>query len=127
MDFPSNARAPITTGAVLVAAKVLSQVTGAHLATTVQIDSTAPTALYYVHMIEGNGANAVPGDGAYGAGLSFLHAPLAVSHVSGTPDLLTIDDGPGGATVTGGLMVVLSTAQGTKVAAPYLLVDGVVS
>jgi hypothetical protein len=116
---------PVATTAALVAGKVLASGAGIHRSTTVQIDASASTAVYYIHMVQGSGSS-VPANGAYAAPASLLHMPIAVSHTSGTPDTLTIDDGPGGAPFVGGLCVILSTTQFTKTGAMYLLADGVV-
>lgn len=127
--FAPSPLVPVATTVALVAGKAVSATNGVHYSTAIQIDSTAPSALYYVHFVQGNGAAtpAIPVDGAYAAPASFLHPPIAVKHVSGTPDVFTVDDGPGGATFTGGLCIVLSTTQFTKTAATYLLTDSVVA
>lgn len=125
--YGPEARKPITSGGVLVAGLALSTANGTHVSTVAQIDSTAPTGLYYVHLLQGNAGNAIPGDGAYAAGLSLVHAPIAWSHTSGLPDVINLDDNPTGTLFAGGLWVILSTTPFTKTAAAYLIVDSVIA
>lgn len=126
--YGPEARKLVTSGGVLVAGLALSTTNGTHVRTTVQIDSTAQTGLYYIHFLQGNAANAIPDEGAYGAALSFQRPPIAWSHVSGTTDgIFNVDDNPAGTLFTGGLWVILSAAQFVKTAATYLLVDSVIA
>jgi hypothetical protein len=108
----------------LEAGKVLSTINGVHLMTNIGIDSTAATGVYYVHLIQGT--DSVPGNGAYAAGITFLHPPIAWAHVNGVPDNILIDDLPGGAAFTGGLVIVLSTTQFTKTGSAYALFDSAI-
>lgn len=121
--FSPDPSIPIATTTSLVASKVMCATRGVHYVTTVQIDATAPTAIYYVHIVQGNGAN-VPADGAYTSPATLLHAPIAWTHTLGTPELFVVNDGLGGARFEGGLCVILSTTQFTKTETPYMLVDG---
>lgn len=125
--YGPEARTLVTSGGVLVAGLALSKANGVHVRTTVQIDSTAPTAIYYAQFVQGNLANAIPGDGAYVSPVAFHRPPIPWSHTSGVPDVFNIDDNPAGTQFAGGLWVILSTAQFTKTAAIYLLVDSVIA
>lgn len=91
----------------------------------VQLDSTAPTAGYYVHVVQGT-QGAIPADGALPKGASFLRAPHHVNHTIGATDTIVLaeDIGEDGLAFEGGLAVWLSTTLGTKtISGAYLLID----
>jgi hypothetical protein len=80
-----------------------------------RIDSTAPTATYYVQLW---GLNDVPADAtAVTLANGALIAPLKVPHVSGTDDQIVLDFADGGVQGALGLVVGLSTTEFTKTAA----------
>lgn len=109
--FAPNPITPIASTA-LEAAHILATSPGTLLGAVAQIDSTATTGVYYVQLIQGT--KTVPSDGALPAGASFLVPPIAWSHTSGTPDVISIDPGAGGWRFAVGLVAVLSSTQLTK-------------
>lgn len=109
---------PAITASALAASKVIKAAAGIHFSTQVQIDATAPSATYYVQMIN---AAALPSNGA----VTHLHAPQTVIHVSGVPDVVVFDDTGAPAAFTTGCVAALSTTQFTlTIGGAYLLVDG---
>ena len=108
----------ITTGA-LESSHLLKASAGIHFSTQVQLDQSAPTAIYYVQMVEASSC-AVEDAGA----VTFLHTPQAVNHTSGTSDNIVFDDAPQPAGFSPGLCVQLSTTRFTlTTAGAYLAVD----
>jgi len=92
---------------------------GKHISTLVQVDATAPTATYYVQMVQGSAT--CPADGA----VTFLHVPITVIHVVNTPNTVVFDDTGALASFTTGLCVDLSSSQSTKTSTglSYILAD----
>jgi len=91
----------------------------------VEIDSTAPTADYYIHVVQGT-QGAIPANGALPAGASFLRAPHHVNHVLNTSDQVLLADtsSEDGLEFQGGLAIWLSTTLATKtIAGAYMLID----
>jgi hypothetical protein len=116
---------PVSTGGTLVSNFVLrDDGRGIFLSASVQVDATAPTATYYVQLVQGaNGINF--SNGALPAGATFLAAPRRVEHVSGTTDYVTFDETPDGVSFAGGCSVFLSSTRATKTdAGAYMAVDG---
>lgn len=113
-----------TTAAPLVAGLVLKPTSGVHFGTNFQIDASAPSGTYYLHLVQGGG-DAVPPDGSYTGNVSLLHAPVAVAHNNGTTDSLNLsEDSDAGALFSGGLCAVLSTTQFSKTGAAFGVFDG---
>lgn len=130
MSKRGGSRINTNSGNSLVTGQVLLANDGTHYSTHVTLDASAPSATYYVQMIQGSAT--VPADGAIigppsSGVLAFLHTPRTVVHVSGTPDEIVFDDEPGVGVWTG-LWIGLSSTQFTKtqIGTAYLLIDGAV-
>lgn len=104
----------------LTSTLLLKASSGTHFSTLIQVDSTAPTGIYYAMLLQG--ASSCPSSGSVTSLL--LHAPIAVYHVNGQPGSVTFNDVGAQASFSTGLCAALSTTQFTLTGAPYLVADG---
>lgn len=110
----------VSSGNALVSSKVIRNKPGTHYSTYATIDASAPTATYWIQLLD---SVSVPANGALTPGVVF-HTPRPVAHQNGVPDELTWDDGDQGVRFALGLSIVLSTTQFSKTeAGAYLTFD----
>lgn len=105
----------------LEASHVISAAACTLRSVSVRLDSTAPTATYYVQVL--NSAT-LPADGA----VTRLISSEKVQHTLGADDLVTFPVPDGGISASAGVVVVLSSTEFTKtISGAYLSITGVVS
>ena len=106
------------TGAALEASHVLLPGPGRFYSVAAEIDPTAPTATYYLLLINGS---TLPADGAVD-----LIASVAVDHTNGTRDYPQLDMGAAGIATVKGVVLVLSTTRPAKtiITGNYLWLSG---
>lgn len=98
----------------LVAKLIVKGSAGRIKSITGRIDSTAPSASYYVQLW--NAAD-VPADATAVSSSNSLMAPQKLAHILGFDDQFTLDFGENGKAATAGITLGLSTTEFTKTAA----------
>lgn len=97
----------VSKSSALEASHVIKASSGSLRGATIRIDSTAPSASYYIQFLN---ASSLPANGA----VTHLIAPLKRIHANGTDDYFSVDFTESGLTASTGIVIVLSTTEFTK-------------